>query len=93
MNDKKGDFALYEQWIGLKQKDFFQFGYDQVTKSDLWEYCIKYLWKHDRPQHYCYEVEDILSIEFNDYFTFASLEAQVYNVPSLEEMKFDDLFK
>jgi hypothetical protein len=32
-----------------------------------------------------------MSIEPNDYFNFASLEAQVYNVSSLEEMQLDDL--
>lgn len=93
MGQKVSDFALYEYWIGLKQKDFFRFGYDQVTKHDLWQYCTKYLWKHHRPVHYHREVHDILSIEPNDYFTFASLEAQVYNVPSLEEMQLEDLFK
>lgn len=93
MGQEVSDFALYEYWIRLKQKDFFRLGYDRVTKHDLWRYCTKYLWKHHRPDHYYHEVHDILSIEPNDYFTFASLEAQVYNVPSLEEMQLDDLFK
>ena len=33
-----------------------------------------------------------MAIEPNDYFTYASLKAQVYNVSSLDEMDLNDLF-
>lgn len=85
------DFFRYEVWLQIKQKEFAKNGYEQVTIEDLWNYCVKFLWKNHRPERYHEEVRSIMAIEPNDYFNFASLEAQVYNVSSLEDMQLDDL--
>lgn len=85
------EFFKYEVWLKIKKEEFKEIGYDQVSTEDLWDYCLKFLWKHIRPERYHEEVHCIMSIEPNDYFTYASLEAQVYNVSSLADMQLDDL--
>ncbi len=75
----------------MKQEQFSKNGYDQVTIEDLWKYCLTFLWKNFRPERYHEEVKAIMDIELNDYFNYASLEAQVYNVTSLEDMDFNDI--
>ena len=91
MNQGNNDFYLYGPWIYFKQSQFFDLGYTEVSSEDLWNYCLNFLWKHKRPDQYYLEVEDILSIQPNEYFNYASLKATVYDVPSLDEMKLDDL--
>ena len=82
----------YEVWLNMIKDSFARQGYGKVTTKDLWDYCISFLWKHKRPSRYYEEVKDIMRIEPNDYFTYASLKAQVYNVSSLDELNIDDLF-
>ena len=82
----------YEAWLNMIIDSFAAQGYKKVTTEDLWDYCVSFLWKHKRPERYHEEVKDIMAIKPNDYFTYASLKAQVYNVSSLEEMNLDDLF-
>lgn len=82
----------YVVWLNLIKDSFAAQGYEKVTIEDLWDYCISFLWKHKRPKKYFEEVQDIMDIQPNDYFTYASLKAQVYNVSSLDEMNLDDLF-
>lgn len=84
-------FFNYEVWLRMKQEEFSRNGYNEVTIEDLWKYCNTFLWKHIRPERYHEEVKAIMAIGLNDYFNFASLEAQVYNVSSLDEMKLDDI--
>ena len=91
MNTLSSDFEQYELWLQKKQKEFLRNGYDHVSIEDLWEYCTEFLWKHQRPERYYQEIEDILSIQLNDYFNYASLKAQVYSISSLDEMELDDL--
>ncbi|GAA0366090.1 hypothetical protein GCM10008932_17840 [Alkalibacterium iburiense] len=91
MNTLSSDFEHYELWLQKKQNEFRRNGYDQVSVEDLWEYCTDFLWKRQRPERYYQEIEDILSIQSNDYFNYASLKAQVYSISSLDEMELDDL--
>ena len=84
-------FSLYDVWLKKKLNEFKKHGYNQVSLDDLWEYCIDFMWKHHKPERYYQEVDDIMSINFNDYFNYASLKAQVYNVSSLDEMELDDI--
>ncbi|SFK53644.1 Post-transcriptional regulator [Marinilactibacillus piezotolerans] len=84
-------FFNYETWLRMKQEEFLKNGYDQVTVEDLWKYCNTFLWKHARPERYHEEVKAIMEIKVNDYFNFASLEAQIYNVSSLDEMELNDI--
>ncbi|MFC6464761.1 post-transcriptional regulator [Marinilactibacillus sp. GCM10026970] len=86
-------FMNYEVWLKMKQEEFSKNGYDQVTIEDLWKYCNTFLWKHIRPERYHEEVKAIMGIGLNDYFNYASLEAQVYNVSSLDEMDFGDILR
>lgn len=91
MNTLSSNFEHYELWLQKKQNEFRRNGYDQVSVEDLWEYCTNFLWKLQRPERYYQEIEDILSIQSNDYFNYASLKAQVYSISSLDEMELDDL--
>lgn len=84
---------LYDVWLNRKQTEFRRKGYNEITVEDLWDYCVNFLWKHEEPTRYYQKVNDILSITLNDYFNYASLKAQVYNVSSLDEMELDDLLK
>lgn len=93
MNVISKECSRYDVWLNQKVNEFKQNGYDQVTLEDLWDYCIHFLWKHHKPERYYQEVRDIMSININDYFNYASLKAQVYNVSSLDEMEFEDLLR
>ncbi len=84
--------SKYEVWLNLIKDSFAAQGYKKVTIEDLWDYCVSFLWKRKRPERYHEEIKDIMAIEPNDYFTYASLKAQVYNVSSLDEMNLEDLF-
>lgn len=92
MAEDVNDKSEYKVWLNIVKDSFAKQGYQKVSTEDLWDYCINFLWKHKRPNRYFAEVRDIMAIEPNDYFTYASLEAQVYKVSSLDEMNFDDLF-
>ncbi len=92
MAEDKQDGSQYEVWLNIIKDSFAERGYKEVTTEDLWEFCLNFLWKHKRPSRYFEEVREIMAIEPNDYFTYASLKAQVYNVSSLDEMDLNDLF-
>ncbi len=85
------DFSQYDVWLKKKLNELKKHGYNQISLDDLWEYCINFMWKHHKREKYYQEVNDIMSINANDYFNYASLKAQVYSVSSLDEMEFDDL--
>jgi len=85
------DFSRYDVWLKQKLTEFKKHGYDQVSLEDLWEYCTDFMWKHHKQKRYHQEVSDIMAIDANDYFNYASLKAQVYSVSSLDEMELDDL--
>ena len=82
----------FDVWLNIIKDSFANQGYEKVSMEDLWEYCEKFLWKHARPARYFEKVRDIMAIEPNDYFTYVSLKAQVYNVSPLDEMDLDGLF-
>ena len=92
MAEELHEDSEYEVWLNIIKDSFAKQGYNEVSTDDLWEYCQQFLWKHKRPERYFGEVRDIMAIEPNDYFTYASLKAQVYNVSSLDEMDLDGLF-
>ena len=92
MAEETQDESKYDVWLTIIKDSFAKQGYAEVTTEDLWDYCLNFLWKHNRPTRYFEEVRDIMAIEPNDYFTYASLKAQIYNVSSLDEMDFEDLF-
>lgn len=81
----------FDVWVGKKQKDFLKEGYSEISSEDIWEYCTEFKWKRGMPQRYHQKVSDILSLTVNDYFNYASLKAQVYDVASLDDMEIDDL--
>lgn len=82
----------FDVWLNIIKDSFAKQGYEKVSLEDLWEYCEEFLWKHARPARYFEKVRDIMAIEPNDYFTYVSLKAQVYNVSPLDEMDLDGLF-
>ena len=67
-------------------------GYSNIETDDL-ILCFKsFVWKHSIPSYYYQQVADILNASVNQYFDYKSLEAQVYNVSSLEEINFEGFF-
>ena len=92
MADETQDESKYDVWLTIIKDSFAKQGYQKITTDDLWEFCLNFLWKHKRPERYFEEVREIMAIKPNDYFTYASLKAQVYNTTSLDEMNFEDLF-
>lgn len=92
MAEETIDGSKYDVWLNMIKDSFAKQGYEEVSTGDLWEYCMDFLWKQKRPERYFEEVRDIMSIQPNDYFTYASLKAQVYNVSSLDDMDLDGLF-
>ncbi len=92
MAEETKDMLEYKVWLNLTKDSFAKQGYENVTIEDLWDYCLHFLWKRTSRQNYHEKVRDIMAIEPNDYFTYASLKAQVYNVTSLDEMDLGDLF-
>lgn len=92
MAEEEKEIVEYEVWLNIVKDSFAEQGYEKVSTEDLWDYCINFIWKHERPNRYYEEVRVIMEIEPNDYFTYASLKAQVYNVASLDEMNLTDLF-
>lgn len=92
MAKEKKEMFEYEVWLNIIKDSFAKQGYEQVSTEDLWDYCVSFLWKHREPERYYEKVREIMAIEPNDYFTYASLEAQIYNVSSLDEMNLTDLF-
>jgi len=92
MAEETTDESKYDVWLNIIKDSFAKQGYQKVTTEDLWDYCENHLWKHNRPTRYFEEVRDIMAIEPNDYFTYASLKAQVYDVSSLDDMDLDVLF-
>lgn len=86
------EMSEFDVWLNIIKDSFAKQGYQEVSTEDLWEYCENFLWKHKQPTRYFEKVRDIMAIEPNDYFTYASLKAQVYNVSSLDEMDLDGLF-
>lgn len=93
MTEENTDF--YEEllpWFELKVSEFSKEGYSNIETSDL-ILCFKNLvWRHSVPQHYYQQVFEILNVNVNQYFDYKSLEAQVYNVSSLEEINFEEFF-
>ncbi|SFH77285.1 post-transcriptional regulator [Pisciglobus halotolerans] len=85
-------FDSLKPWIDLKVKEFHHLGYPQITTEDIWRYLKTFRWKKEIPVHYYQQINDILNLMPNHYLDFASLEAQVYQVRSLDEMNLNDLF-
>ncbi|WP_018659404.1 post-transcriptional regulator [Allofustis seminis] len=85
-------YSQFEEWLEYKAREFHDLGYLNVTAEDLWEYVTTFLWKRQLPTRYFEQVHDIMEIRTNDFFTFVSLDAQVYNVTTLDEMNIEELF-
>lgn len=79
-------------WLAFKVIEFFEAGYDTVSSSDLEQYIINFLWKRHKPKKYLEQLYQINAISPNDYFDYQSIEAQVRNVTSLNEIDFSELF-
>lgn len=81
----------YDKWLSFKSTELARLGYSTITPDDLWKYLVGYKWKRQRPERYYQEIRDIMAIQPNDYFTYASLDAQIYSATSLDEMNLEDL--
>lgn len=91
-DEYKGRYFLYKWWLIKRVKKFRSMGYQNVSPKDLWDYLIHLRWKHESPKTFRQKVHDIKKIKPNDYFTYESLKATVYQVPSLEDIDLKDLF-
>lgn len=81
----------YGKWLSLKRSELMKMGYGKITENDLWEYLVTYRWKKERPARYSKIVRDIMHISVNDYFTYETLKAQIYEVSSLDQLDLDGL--
>lgn len=84
-------FKKIEPWLNLKINEFSLLGYKQIGQEDLWRYLISFSWKKNVPSHYYQQIQYIMQLTPNDYLDFASVEALVSPIDSLEEMDIDDL--
>lgn len=84
-------FWLYRWWLKRQVKSFEKQGYDHVSSQDLWRYLKEFRWKHEMPSSFKARIQDIKQVKPNDYFTYESLNATIYNVPTLDEMDLDEL--
>lgn len=85
------EYERYTPWLSLKIKEFHRLGYSQINEEDLWRYLTRFSWKRKTPEHYYQQISQICKLSPNDYLDFASLEAQIYKVDSLDLMEIDDL--
>lgn len=91
MAEESKDF--YEEllpWFELKVSEFSVEGYPNIEVRDIYLCFKKFVWKHTVPEHYYQRVFDIVRFNVNQYFDFKSLEAQVYQVSSLDDINFDE---
>ncbi|MGX7419652.1 post-transcriptional regulator [Carnobacterium gallinarum] len=84
-------YERIEPWLALKVKEFAKLGYPYISEDDLWNFLISFRWKRATPDHYYQQIKQIVTLTPNDYLDFASLQAQIYQVESLEEMDLDGL--
>lgn len=84
-------YERIEPWLSLKVKEFAKLGYPYISEEDLWNLLTRFRWKRTVPEHYYQQIKQIVTLTPNDYLDFASLEAQVYQVQSLDEMNLDGL--
>ena len=87
------NYRSFDRWLQLKSEEFKRQGYESIQPKDLWAYLTAFRWKKNAPKRYYQQINDIMAIEPNDYFNYASLDAQIYSTPSLDEMDLDDLLK
>ena len=87
------DYQKYEAWLKVKSREFARNGYDSIQPEDLWKYFDTFHWKKGRPARYHQQIKDIMTVQPNDYFNYASLDAQIYSNVSLDEMDLNDLLK
>ena len=90
-NDFEKNYPTYEKWLSLKASQFAKLGYPSISEDDLWAYFRLFKWKHEPSLPYHEAIKQIMDTEPNDYFTYASLEAQVHSPSSLEDMDLDGL--
>lgn len=90
--DKIKHAWLYRWWLYRLRKKFVKLGYSKVSSKDLWSYLTRFRWKHACPSSYRARILDMKQVTPNDYFTYESLNATIYNVPNLDEMDLDDLW-
>lgn len=91
MAEEKPDY--YEEllpWFELKVSEFSKEGYPNIETESIYLCFKNFVWKHTLPEHYYQRVFDIMKFSVNQYFDYESLEAQIYNVSSLEDIDFND---
>ena len=91
-DDWKNNYPRYEKWLSLKSSQFAKLGYPSISEKDLWVYFRTFKWKHESSLRYYEAIKQIMDTEPNDYFNFASLDAQVHSPGSLGEINLDGLF-
>lgn len=87
----KDDYSRYETWLCLKSSQFSRLGYPSINEQDIWEYLTSFKWKHQKDLRYHQAVRQIMSMQPNDYFNYASLDAQVHSPASLGDIDLNGL--
>lgn len=62
--------------LSMKCEDFALQG-THLTPEELWEFCLKYLWQHEKPEqlHIHSLIADLFSLSMQDYWRLHSAES------------------
>jgi murein tripeptide amidase MpaA len=68
--------TLVKPALESKLNEFRMLGYGNITEQELWDFLIKKKWKRVREEIHLYQiVQEILSVQVNEYMNFATVEA------------------
>ncbi|AIE60864.1 post-transcriptional regulator [Bacillus methanolicus] len=68
--------TLVKPALESKLNEFRLLGYEKITEQELWDFLTKKKWKKVREEIHLYQiVQEILSVQVNEYMNFATVEA------------------
>ncbi|MDE3839734.1 post-transcriptional regulator [Bacillus methanolicus] len=68
--------TLVKPALESKLNEFRMLGYEKITEQELWEFLIKKKWKKMKKEPHLYQiVQEILSVQVNEFMNFATVEA------------------
>ncbi|MEK3890608.1 post-transcriptional regulator [Bacillus sp. FSL K6-3431] len=69
-------FYVLDPVLVSKVEEFTVLGYEEVSKTDLWEYLTRKVWRKPKEGIRMYElVSDVISLDIGKYMNFATVEA------------------
>ena len=90
--NKKSLEDRHKTWFHYKVMEFYELGYETISKEDLSHYFLDYKWKKKIPENLYEQIFQINQLSINEYFDFESLEAQTNKEITLEDINLSELF-